>query len=175
MASSFFHSKICFHSACQKLEALHATGRCRMQSLHATGSQSHIDCTREPASRMQIVPTRPPVPCNINEISHAGTICMRLAATWVQFACIWRPLGYNLHATGSHLGTIYKQLANLAWDSGPLRAKPLVFCKHAARKFFELKNENSIKKSENLHSGTICMRLAATRLQDKRQADKKVV
>ncbi len=116
-----------------------------MQSLHATGSQSHINCTREPASRMQIVPTWPPVPCNLNKISHAGTICMRLAATGVQFACNWPPLGYNLHATG-HSGTIYMQLANFSCNSGPLRAKPLVFCKHAARKNFWIKKWRRHKK-----------------------------
>jgi hypothetical protein len=77
---------------------------------------------------------------------------MRLAVTWVQFACNWRPLGYNLHATGSHLGTIYMQLANLACGSGPLRAKPLVFANTLQEKIFELKNEDTIKKSENLHS-----------------------
>jgi hypothetical protein len=27
-----------------------------------------------------------------------STICMPLAATQVQFACDWRPLGYNLYA-----------------------------------------------------------------------------
>jgi hypothetical protein len=36
---------------------------------------------------------------------------MRLAATWVQFACDWQPLGYNFHATGSHAGKIYMRLA----------------------------------------------------------------
>jgi hypothetical protein len=35
---------------------------------------------------------------------------MRLAAAWVQFICDWRPLGYNLYATGGHLGTIYLRL-----------------------------------------------------------------
>jgi hypothetical protein len=45
----------------------------------------------------------------------------------VQFVCHWRPLAYNLHATGrqSH--------ANFACDWRPVSAKPPVFCKHAAR------------------------------------------
>ena len=37
-----------------------------MQSMHATGGQSHINCTRVAASRMQIVPVWPPVACNMN-------------------------------------------------------------------------------------------------------------
>jgi hypothetical protein len=36
---------------------------------------------------------------------------MRLAAMRVQFACNWRPLGYNLHVIGVHLGIIYMRLA----------------------------------------------------------------
>jgi hypothetical protein len=36
---------------------------------------------------------------------------MRLAATRVQFACYWRPLGYTLYVTGGHSGTIYMRLA----------------------------------------------------------------
>jgi hypothetical protein len=36
---------------------------------------------------------------------------MRLAATRVQFICDWRPLGYNLYATGGHSRTIYMRLA----------------------------------------------------------------
>jgi hypothetical protein len=37
---------------------------------------------------------------------------------------------------------------NFACASGQLRAKPSVFCKYA--RLFELKNEDAIKKSENL-------------------------
>ncbi len=36
---------------------------------------------------------------------------MRLAATRVQIACDWRPVGYNLYAAGGHSGTIYMRLA----------------------------------------------------------------
>jgi hypothetical protein len=51
---------------------------------------------------MQIVLVWPPVACNMNEIDqnlhatggHAGTVCMPLAATRVQFGCDWWPLGY---------------------------------------------------------------------------------
>jgi hypothetical protein len=57
-----------------------------MQNLHATGGQSHNNCTEVTASRMQIVPSWPPVACNMYKIDgnlhvtggHAGTICMRL-------------------------------------------------------------------------------------------------
>ncbi len=77
-----------------------------------------IDCSRVAASRMQIVPAWPPVACNMNKIdgnlhatgSHVDTICMRLAATRVQFACDWRPLSYNLHAAGGHSVTICMRL-----------------------------------------------------------------
>jgi hypothetical protein len=42
---------------------------------------------------------------------HAGTICMQLVATQVQLACDWRPLRYNLPATGGHSGAICMRLA----------------------------------------------------------------
>jgi hypothetical protein len=71
--------------------------------LYPSDRQSHINCTRVAASHMQIVPAWPPVACNMNKIGRnlhatggpAGTICMQLAATRVQFACDWWPLGYK--------------------------------------------------------------------------------
>ncbi len=98
-----------------------------------SGCQSHANCTRVAASRRQI-----PI----------GFFCMRLAATWVQFACIWRPLGYIFYATGGHLVTIWMRLAAsrmlfLHATSGQLGAKPPVFWKHAARRIIW------IKKSRN--------------------------
>jgi hypothetical protein len=42
---------------------------------------------------MQIVPAWPQVACNMNKID-----CSLPAATRVQFACNWQPLGYNLNA-----------------------------------------------------------------------------
>jgi hypothetical protein len=90
MESSFLNSNNCSCSVlAKKLAALHSTGRLRMQSLHATGGQSHINYTRGTASSMQIVPAWPPVAFKINKIDgdlhatggHAGTICMRLSAT----------------------------------------------------------------------------------------------
>jgi hypothetical protein len=94
---------------------------------------------------MQIVPEWPPVNANCTRVAasrmqiyvdfimlhatgcHAGTICMRLAATRVQFAYDWRPLGYNLYVTGS------QSHANFACASGQYSAQPPVFCKNSAR------------------------------------------
>jgi hypothetical protein len=61
-------------------------------NLYPSGRQSHANCTH-----MALVA------CNMNKIDgnlhvtggHAGTNCMRLEATQVQFACDWRPLGYK--------------------------------------------------------------------------------
>jgi hypothetical protein len=55
--------------------------------LYPHGRQSHANCTRMAASRMQI------------------------SANFIHVSCDWRPRGYNLHATGGHLGTIYMPLA----------------------------------------------------------------
>jgi hypothetical protein len=68
---------------------------------------------------LQIVPEWLPVACKLyprgrqshENIGRFYSCCMRLAATRVQFSGDWRPLGYNLYATGSHSGTIYMQLA----------------------------------------------------------------
>jgi hypothetical protein len=76
---------------------------------------------------------------------------MRLAATQVQFACDWRPLGYNLYATGGHSGIIYMRLAASAcMQSGQFFASML------REQLFELKNEDAIKKSENLRDTCAC-------------------
>ncbi len=63
-----------------------------MQSFHATGGQSHINCTRVATSSMWIVPSWPPVACKLyprGRQSHAtwiksAKICMWLADTRVQ-------------------------------------------------------------------------------------------
>jgi hypothetical protein len=60
--------------------------------LFPSGRQLHANCTRVAPSSMQ-------------HEKKSMEICMRLAATWVQFACDWRPLSYNLHATGGHSAT----------------------------------------------------------------------
>jgi hypothetical protein len=51
----------------------------------------------------------------------------------LSFWCDWRLLEYKLYATGR------QSQANFACGSGQLRAKPLVFCKHAARTIIWLK------------------------------------
>jgi hypothetical protein len=109
---------------------------------------------------MQIVPAWPPAACKFRLIlfllhatgGHAGTICMRLVATRVQFICDWRPLRYNQ----SH--------ANLSCASGQLRAKPPVFASTLREQFFDLKNEDAIKKSENLRYTCACQGLSINTL-----------
>ncbi len=149
--------------------------------LYPSGGQSHANYTRVAASRMQHEYNRP------------------------KFACDWRPLGYNLHATGSHSVTrqdtsrqelckrpslhrtgnyIFLALAsphpppcfwlfswrpldiwfgkcagtmndkateaNFVRASGQLRAKPPVFCQHAARTIIKIKKWRRHCKAENL-------------------------
>jgi hypothetical protein len=94
-------------------------------------------------SRMQIVSAWPPIACNMNTVKSTG-ICMPLAATRVQFACHWRPLSYDLHATGGHSGTICM----------PLAATRVQFACHWRPLGYNLYAPSG-------HSGTICMRLAA--------------
>ncbi len=80
---------------------------------------------------------------------------MRLVAMWVQFACDWLPLGYNLHATGGHSGTIYMRLAASrmqilhALVASCVQSRQF-FASTLREQLFELKNEDVIKKSWNL-------------------------
>ncbi len=103
----FFNGVFIFLNNCSvrvlpKLTALHGTDRQHAQKLDATGGQSHTNCSRVAASRMQIVPEWPPVACNMNKIDgnlpvnggHSGTICMPLASTQVHFVCESGPLRY---------------------------------------------------------------------------------
>jgi hypothetical protein len=96
--------------------------------------------------------------------SHANfsrfySCCMRLAATRVQFACDWRPLRYNLHATGGHSGTIYMRLATSriqtlhALAASCMQSRQF-FASMLREPLFELKNEDPIK---NLRIYTIHM------------------
>ncbi len=101
----------CIRVAASRMQKQHATG--------ATGGQSPSNCTRVANSRMQkkIVPAWPPVAGKVPSIffhfacnqrpqghnlhatgGHSGTICMRLAATWLQFECD-RITGYTVEAT----------------------------------------------------------------------------
>jgi hypothetical protein len=84
---------------------------------------------------------------------------MRLAVTRVQFACDWRPLGYNLHATGGH--PIYMRLAASRMQTLHALAASCVqsrqfFASTLREQLFELKNEEAIKKSENLRDTCAC-------------------
>ncbi len=76
---------------------------------------------------------------------------MRLAATRLQFACDWRPLGDNLHATGGHSGTIYMRLAARRVQTLHALAAICVqsrqfFASTLRAQLFEFKNEDIIKK-----------------------------
>ncbi len=84
---------------------------------------------------------------------NAGAICMRLAATRVQFICYWRPLGYNLYATvrlaASHMQTLHALTASCVQSRQ-------FFASMLQEQLFELKNEDAIKKSENLRDTCAC-------------------
>jgi hypothetical protein len=91
--------------------------------------QSHANCTRVATIKLTV-------------------LCLRLAAKWVQFACDWRPRGYNLHATGGHVSTICMRLA-ATWVQFACDWRPRGYNLHAT----------------GGHVGTIFMRLAATWVQ----------
>jgi hypothetical protein len=127
-----------------------------------------LSCNRVAASRMQIVPKWPPVAYKLyprGRQSHANfgqfySCCTRLAATRVQFACDWQPLGYNLYATG-HSSTIYLRLAASHMQTLHALAASCVqslqfFASTLREQLFELKNEDVIKKSENLRDICAC-------------------
>jgi hypothetical protein len=94
---------------------------------------------------------------------HVACDCM--AATLVQFAFNWRPLGHNLHATGSHSGTIYMRLAASHMQTLHALAASFMqsrqfFASTLREQLFELKNEDAIKKSENLRNICACKGLS---------------
>jgi hypothetical protein len=62
-----------------------------------SGCQSHANCTRVAAIRMQINPV--------------AASRMQILMDFIHVACNWRPRGYNLHANGGRSGTIYMRLA----------------------------------------------------------------
>jgi hypothetical protein len=81
---------------------------------------------------------------------------MRLAATPIQFACKWRPLGYNLHATGGHMQA------------------------HVLRRFSDFLMASSFFNSNNCSRSVLAKKMAALHatgrwLQGKRQVDKRYV
>jgi hypothetical protein len=102
---------------------------------------------------------------------------MQIAIDFINFAFDWRPRGNNLHVTGGHSGTIYMRLAASCMQTLHALAASCMQTLHAlaascmqtlhalaascmqSRRFFastlqeqlfELKNEDAIKKSENL-------------------------
>jgi hypothetical protein len=94
---------------------------------------------------------------------------MQIVPEWLPVACKFRPIlfmlhatgGYNLHATGGHSGKIYIRLAVSCMQT--LHA--LVASCMQSRHFFastlreqllELKNEDAIKKPENLLDTCAC-------------------
>jgi hypothetical protein len=86
---------------------------------------------------------------------------MRLAAMRLQFTCDWRPLRYNIYATGGHSGTIYMRLAASRMPTLHALAASCVqsrqfFASTLREQLFELKNEDAIKKSENLRDACAC-------------------
>ncbi len=118
-----------------------------------------LSCNRVAASRMQIVTKWPPVASKPDpgRQLHANfcrfyLCCMRLEATQVQkFACDWRPLGYTLYATcGPHWHANFAVLAASCMRSRRFLASTL------QKQLFELKNEDAIKKSQNLRDTCAC-------------------
>jgi hypothetical protein len=99
--------------------------------LSLSGRQSHANCTFVAVRRMQI------------------------SIDFINFACDWRPRRNNLHATGGHSGTIYMRLAASCMQilhalvPSCLQSRQF-FASTLQEQLFELKNEDALKKSENL-------------------------
>jgi hypothetical protein len=68
----------------------------------------------------------------------------QILVDFIHVACDWRPLVYNLNATSR------QSQANFARASGQFFASTL------PEQLFELKNEDAIKKSENLRDTCPC-------------------
>jgi hypothetical protein len=78
-------------------------------------------------------------------------------ADFIHVACDWRPLRYNLHATGGHPGTILMRPAASCMQtlhalaaSCNCKQSRQFFASTLGEQLFELKNEDAIKLSENL-------------------------
>jgi hypothetical protein len=96
----------------------------------------------------------------------------QILADFIHVACDCRPRGYNLHATGGQSGTIYMQLAatrvQLIMRLAASRLQTLhalaascvqsrqFFASMLREQLFKLKNEDAIKKSENLRVTCAC-------------------
>ncbi len=87
---------------------------------------------------------------------------MQISVDFIHVACDWRPRGYNLHATGGHSGTLYMRLAAATrmQTLHALAASCIRSCQFYAsrlqKQLLELKNEDAIKKSENLRDTNAC-------------------
>jgi hypothetical protein len=86
---------------------------------------------------------------------------MQISADFIYVACNWRPREYNLHATGGHSGTIYMRLAvsrmqTLRAVAASCMQSRQFFASTLRELLFELKNEDAIKKSENLCDTCAC-------------------
>jgi hypothetical protein len=92
---------------------------------------------------------------------------MQISADFINVACDWRPggynfpatggwrpLGYNLYATGGHSGTIYMQTLH-ALAASCVQSRQF-FASTLREQLLELKNEDAIKKSENLRDTCAC-------------------
>jgi hypothetical protein len=86
---------------------------------------------------------------------------MQISIDFIHVACNWQPFEYNLHATGGHSGTIYMPVAPSCMQILHEIAASCVqsrqfFASMLVEKLFELKNEDAITKSENLHDTCAC-------------------
>jgi hypothetical protein len=78
---------------------------------------------------------------------------------------IFQPILFMLHATGGHSGTIYMRLADSSMQTLHALAASWVqshqfFASRLREQLFELKNEDTIKKSENLCDTCACKGLS---------------
>ncbi len=110
---------------------------CLSLVLKPSGRQSHTNCTRVAASRMQI------------------------SVDFIHVACNCLPRGYNLHATGGHSGTIdMRPIASRMQILHALAASTVqsrhFFTSTLRGQLFELKNVDAIKKSKNLRDTCAC-------------------
>ncbi len=67
----------------------------------------------------------------------------RIPIDFVNIACDWRPLGYNLYATGR------QSKVSFARASGQNSAKPPVFSSTLLEQLFEVKNEDAVASCNN--------------------------
>ncbi len=79
---------------------------------------------------------------------------MQISVDFMHLTWDLRPGGYNLHATGGHSGAVYMRLAASRLQTLHALAASCMqsrqfFVSTLQEQLFELKNEDTIKKSEN--------------------------